>query len=99
MLSGSKESHKKPNILFVIVDDLRPEMGCYGNPDIKTPHFDAFARKSMLFANAYCQNASCAPSRASGHDRLAAGLHTCLESRRQISGNHSRRSDYAPVLP
>ena len=50
--SGSKESHKKPNILFVIVDDLRPEMGCYGNPDIQTPHFDAFARKSMLFTNA-----------------------------------------------
>jgi arylsulfatase A-like enzyme len=65
MLSGSKESHKKPNILFIIVDDLRPEMGCYGNPDINTPHFDAFAGESMLFANAYCQNASCAPSRAS----------------------------------
>jgi iduronate 2-sulfatase len=65
VLSGSKESHKRPNILFIIVDDLRPEMGCYGNPDIKTPHFDAFARKSMLFTNAYCQNASCAPSRAS----------------------------------
>lgn len=65
LLPGIKDTPKKPNILFVIVDDLRPEMGCYGNPDIKTPHFDAFARESMLFTNAYCQNASCAPSRAS----------------------------------
>jgi arylsulfatase A-like enzyme len=64
-LSGIKETSKKPNILFVIVDDLRPEMGCYGNPDIKTPHFDSFAKKSMIFTNTYCQNASCAPSRAS----------------------------------
>ncbi len=63
ILSGGNESHHRPNILFVIVDDLRPELGCYGNPDIKTPHFDSFARESMLFSNAYCQNASCAPSR------------------------------------
>ncbi len=58
MLPAGKKSGKKPNILFVIVDDLRPEMGCYGNPDLKTPHFDAFAAKSMLFTNAYCQNPS-----------------------------------------
>ena len=64
-LSGLKKTPQRPNILFVIVDDLRPEMGCYGNPDIKTPHFDAFAQRSMVFSNAYCQNASCAPSRAS----------------------------------
>ncbi len=65
MLSDSSEYRERPNILFVIVDDLRPELGCYGNPYIKTPHFDSFAGKSMLFSNAYCQNASCAPSRAS----------------------------------
>ncbi len=55
----------RPNVLFVIVDDLRPELGCYGNHEIKTPHFDAFARDGMLFSQAYCQAAACAPSRAS----------------------------------
>jgi len=54
----------KPNILFVIVDDLRPELGCYGNPEIKTPHFDRFSTESVLFSRAYCQAAACAPSRA-----------------------------------
>lgn len=57
--------NKRPNVLFVIVDDLRPELGCYGNPEIKTPHFDQFAQESMLFSQAFCQAAACAPSRAS----------------------------------
>lgn len=56
---------QKPNILIVSVDDLRPELGCYGNSVIQTPSFDRFAQQGMAFKQAYCQNASCAPSRAS----------------------------------
>ncbi|MCJ7680845.1 MAG: sulfatase-like hydrolase/transferase [Candidatus Aminicenantes bacterium] len=56
---------KRLNILFVIVDDLRPELGCYGNPEIHTPHFDRFAKESVLFSRTHCQAAACAPSRAS----------------------------------
>lgn len=56
---------ERPNVLFVVIDDLRPEMGCYGNQAIKTPHFDAFAKSSTVFTQAYCQAAVCAPSRAS----------------------------------
>jgi arylsulfatase A-like enzyme len=55
---------ERPNVLFVIVDDLRPELGCYGNREIKTPHFDKFAESGTLFTRAYCQAAACAPSRA-----------------------------------
>lgn len=55
----------RPNVLFVIVDDLRPELGCYGNQEIKTPGFDAFAKGAVTFKRAYCQAAVCAPSRAS----------------------------------
>lgn len=56
---------ENPNVLFVIVDDLRPELGCYGNAEIKTPNIDAFAQKAMVFKRAFCQAAACAPSRAS----------------------------------
>ena len=35
---------ERPNVLFVIVDDLRPELGCYGNEEIETPHFDTFSQ-------------------------------------------------------
>ena len=62
---GAPPLEQRPNILFVIVDDLRPELGCYGNPDIKTPHIDDFAQGAAVFTRAYCQAAACAPSRAS----------------------------------
>ena len=53
-------NNKHPNVLFVIVDDLRPELGCYGNTEIKTPNFDRFAKESVVFKRAYCQAAACA---------------------------------------
>lgn len=56
---------KKPNILFLSIDDLRPELGFYGNEEIITPNFDAFAEVSSVMLNTHCQAAVCAPSRAS----------------------------------
>ncbi|MHC4078330.1 MAG: sulfatase, partial [Planctomycetota bacterium] len=55
----------RPNVLFIIVDDLRPELGCFGTAGIKTPNLDKFAQEGMAFTRAYCQAAACAPSRAS----------------------------------
>jgi iduronate 2-sulfatase len=55
----------KPNILFIAVDDLRPELGCYGSPIAVSPHLDALAKDGLLFSRAYCQQAICRPSRAS----------------------------------
>jgi iduronate 2-sulfatase len=54
-----------PNILFIPVDDLRPEMGAYGDTTIITPHMDRLARQGVTFMRAYCQQAVCNPSRAS----------------------------------
>jgi len=56
---------KKPNILFIAVDDLKPIMGCYGNKLIKTPNIDRLARMGTMFSNNYCQQAVCGPTRAS----------------------------------
>jgi arylsulfatase A-like enzyme len=56
---------KKPNILFIVVDDLRPELGCYGKEYIHSPNIDSIAKAGMVFNRAYCQQAVCAPSRAS----------------------------------
>lgn len=55
----------KLNVLFIAVDDLRPELGCYGVKEIESPNIDAFAKSGLLFNRAYCQQAVCSPSRTS----------------------------------
>jgi len=56
---------KHPNILFISIDDLRPDIGVYGNNEIITPNLDRFADEGITFLRAYSQVAVCAPSRAS----------------------------------
>ena len=55
----------KKNVLFIAIDDLRPELGAYGADYVSTPNIDSLASKSVLFERAYCQVAVCSPSRAS----------------------------------
>jgi arylsulfatase A-like enzyme len=56
---------KPVNVLFIAVDDLRPALGCYGDPLAKTPNIDALAKRGLIFNRAYCQQAVCSPSRTS----------------------------------
>ena len=66
----------RPNVLFVLCDDLRPAaLGCYGSPHVKTPHIDRLAAEGVRFANAFCTTSLCSPSRASFLTGLYAHKH------------------------
>ncbi|CAG9836093.1 unnamed protein product [Diabrotica balteata] len=56
---------KRPNVLFIVADDLRPSLKSYGDKEAYTPHIDKFAANSFIFKNAFAQQALCAPSRNS----------------------------------
>ena len=66
-------SNGKKNILFIVSDDLRPNLGSYKDanaphfdaPEMVTPNLDKLADKSILFEKAYVQSATCSPSRSS----------------------------------
>jgi uncharacterized sulfatase len=63
--AGTSPPTKPLNVLFVVVDDLRPELGCYGVTEAVSPNFDRLASKGMLYQNAYAQYPVCNPSRSS----------------------------------
>ncbi|XP_039669390.1 iduronate 2-sulfatase isoform X2 [Perca fluviatilis] len=56
---------ERRNVLFIMADDLRTSLGCYGDSVVKSPNIDQLASKSNVFLSAYAQQAVCAPSRTS----------------------------------
>jgi len=71
--SHAAENVARPNIVIILVDDLRSDdIGCAGHPFVRTPNIDRIAREGARFRNAFCTTPLCSPSRAS----LLTGLHT-----------------------
>ena len=77
------------NVLFIMADDLRPLLGCYGHSEMHTPNIDALAGRGTLFNRAYCQYPLCNPSRVS----IITGL------RPETTGVYDNSNGLRDVLP
>ena len=62
--SSAKESQERPNILWIMTEDINPRLGCYGDKVAVTPNIDAMAEEGVMYTNAYATAGVCAPSRA-----------------------------------
>jgi uncharacterized sulfatase len=76
----------RPNILWIVFEDLSPEIGAYGYPYAVTPHLDAFAKQSVLYTRAYSNGGACAPARST----LITGMYPTS------IGTHHMRSEGKP---
>lgn len=63
--SGCATKRERPNVLFIVADDLGARLGCYGDPDARTPHLDKLAAQGVRFEHCFTQFPTCGPSRAS----------------------------------
>ena len=86
---------EKPNVLLILVDDLKPTLGCYGDPHAKTPHIDELAARGMRFDLAYCNQAVCAPSRFT----LMLGAHSTSTGLYGLGSNLRKTIPAAVTLP
>jgi len=60
---NAAQAETKPNVLLICVDDLKPLLGCYGDPRVESPNIDRLAARGVLFERAFANQAVCAPSR------------------------------------
>jgi arylsulfatase A-like enzyme len=89
LMDSCERETAQPNVLFIVVDDLRPELNCYGETHIHSPNIDALAREGLLFQNAYCNVPVCGASRAS----VMTGLRPTLN---RFLTYHTRVDEEAP---
>lgn len=87
---GEKESpDNRPNIVFILAEDMTLDLGCYGRNDVKTPNIDRLAEEGVVYTNARCVAPLSSPTRSS----MMTGLH------HTITGSHNHRSNHDVPLP
>lgn len=88
-------NENRPNVLLILVDDLKPAIGAYGDTQAITPHLDQLSKRGMRFDLAYCNQAVCAPSRFT----LMLGAHSTSTGLYGLGSHLRRKLPNAVTLP
>ena len=87
-VAAAQEPPRAPNVLFIAVDDLRPEIGAYGATQIRTPNLDRLAADGVVFLRHYVQVPTCGASR-----------YAMLTGQRPTSAAHLSNEAFVNLLP
>lgn len=95
--AAEPQTATRPNILLICIDDLKPLLGCYGSPLVKSPNIDRLASRGVRFEHAFCNQAVCAPSRNSlmtGLRPTTLGIYDLATNFRQAAPNSVTLAQY-----
>jgi arylsulfatase A-like enzyme len=87
---ADQPERRRPNILYIMTDDHAAHaLSCYGSRINQTPHMDRIAREGMRFANCFCTNGICAPSRATILTGKYSHRNGILDNRQEFDGGQT----------
>ena len=85
---------QRPNILWITCEDTSTNLGCYGDPDAKTPILDAMAKEGVVYTNAFATAPVCSPARSC----IITGVHACSQGTQHLR-NLIKKSDRTFAVP
>lgn len=88
--SSGKNEQEQPNVILLIAEDLSPNLACYGNSDVATPHIDSLAQRGIRLTNAFATSSVCSPSRSA----IFTGVYQT-----SIDSHHHRNLNPQPLPP
>ena len=95
--ASSRQTGPTKNVLLLISDDMRPDIGVYGAKHMITPNLDRLASRSVVLRRAYVQQAVCSPSRTSmltGRRPDSTRVHDLIHYWRKVAGNFTTLPEY-----
>lgn len=105
LATATSHAQQRPNIIFIIADDVsQNDIGCYGNPDVQTPHLNRLAKEGIRLSNFFVTSSSCSPSRTSiitgryPHNTGAAELHSPLPPSLPLFPEELKKNGYYTAL-